>query len=294
MGYSRILVASDFSENAAHAARWALKLAEPDALVRLLSVLAFPDAPSYLRGPQRDEILSMAAERRQDAQDALVQWAQRAGVPKPVATVREGPPAREISREAVDFGADLVVMGARGMTKVERLLLGSTSRSVIRHVPSDALVVRGEGPGLPRVARVMVATDFYGPSKAAARRARSIAKQAGAELVAYHAIDPGVWAGVAYDADASPTGTGVDEAWLRKTMGDMLHAFNVETMDGAASEVIGRGRAAIDVAEFARSIQADLVVTGTHGAGVLARALLGSVAEGIVERAPCSVLVVRS
>lgn len=40
-------------------------------------------------------------------------------------------------------------------------------------------------------------------------------------------------------------------------------------------------------------IQADLIVVGTHGRGIAAHLLMGSVAEKIVQKAPCPVLTVR-
>ena len=48
------------------------------------------------------------------------------------------------------------------------------------------------------------------------------------------------------------------------------------------------------IVQLASDLEADLVVVGTHGRTGLARFLLGSVAEGVVRRAPCPVLVVRS
>ena len=47
------------------------------------------------------------------------------------------------------------------------------------------------------------------------------------------------------------------------------------------------------IVQLASDIEADLIVVGTHGRGGLARFLLGSVAESVVRRAPCPVLVVR-
>jgi nucleotide-binding universal stress UspA family protein len=47
------------------------------------------------------------------------------------------------------------------------------------------------------------------------------------------------------------------------------------------------------IVQLASDIEADLIVVGTHGRSGLARLLLGSVAEGVVRRAPCPVLVVR-
>jgi hypothetical protein len=48
------------------------------------------------------------------------------------------------------------------------------------------------------------------------------------------------------------------------------------------------------IVQLASDIEADLVVVGTHGRTGLARFVLGSVAEGVVRRAPCPVLVVRA
>ena len=48
------------------------------------------------------------------------------------------------------------------------------------------------------------------------------------------------------------------------------------------------------IVEIAREDPAvDLIVMGTHGRGFLAHALIGSVAERVVRRAPCPVLTVR-
>ena len=71
-----------------------------------------------------------------------------------------------------------------------------------------------------------------------------------------------------------------------------LATQNARELGGAARVVTLRGRPAVELAEAARAEGADLVVVGSHGSGVLERALLGSVAEVVVERAPVGVLVV--
>ncbi len=54
-----------------------------------------------------------------------------------------------------------------------------------------------------------------------------------------------------------------------------------------------QGDPAEEIVKTARSISADLVIMGTHDAWGLERFLLGSVAETVSKKAPCSVLVVR-
>ena len=56
--------------------------------------------------------------------------------------VRHGDPAHEIIRAATDWKADLIVMGTRGRTGLERLLLGSVARKVLQHAPCSVLIER--------------------------------------------------------------------------------------------------------------------------------------------------------
>ena len=55
---------------------------------------------------------------------------------------RTGDPGTEIVRSALDFKADLIVIGTRGQTGLERLLLGSTARKVLQHAHCSVLVTR--------------------------------------------------------------------------------------------------------------------------------------------------------
>ncbi len=63
---------------------------------------------------------------------------------------------------------------------------------------------------------------------------------------------------------------------------------------GATVELVeGRGDAADAICEAAKEAGADLIVVGTRGRGVAARALGGSVSTKVIHNAPCDVLVVR-
>jgi nucleotide-binding universal stress UspA family protein len=79
----------------------------------------------------------------------------------------------------------------------------------------------------------------------------------------------------------------------------VLNKFNLQKiLDGVRSTLrwtthLRVADPIVAIVQLAADIQADLVVVGTHGRRGLARFLLGSVAEGVVRRAPCPVLVVR-
>lgn len=56
--------------------------------------------------------------------------------------VLQGPPAQTIVEEAERWGADLIVMGSRGLGAWSRLLLGSVSNSVVHHAKCSVEIVR--------------------------------------------------------------------------------------------------------------------------------------------------------
>lgn len=73
-----------------------------------------------------------------------------AGVPAEPDT-RLGDPAEEIITGALEHGADLIAMGSRGQTGLERLVLGSVARNVLTHAPVSVLIARRpRRPSRPR------------------------------------------------------------------------------------------------------------------------------------------------
>lgn len=55
--------------------------------------------------------------------------------------VRCGDPAHEIVRAAFDSGSDIIVIGSRGQSGVDRIILGSVARNVLTHAPMSVLIV---------------------------------------------------------------------------------------------------------------------------------------------------------
>jgi nucleotide-binding universal stress UspA family protein len=99
---------------------------------------------------------------------------------------------------------------------------------------------------------------------------------------------PELGAGLAWIDDAE---TAMRDT-LHETLGTMAAPFVAAGI--TPIEHVVRGRAATAICDVARSIGADLVVTGSRGRGVIAATLLGSVAAEVATHAPCPVLVARS
>jgi nucleotide-binding universal stress UspA family protein len=142
----RILVGDDGSKCAAAAVelvrRWS---ALHRAKVRVLSV-SDHDAlrAPWFRGEVRPETVNAAAAQAHAAREALAQATAstlRGAGMQAEALVQDGGPAHRLIEAAADWDADLIVVGSRGETGLERLLVGSVSRAVLYHAPCSVLIV---------------------------------------------------------------------------------------------------------------------------------------------------------
>ena len=105
--------------------------------------------PGLLAGPLQKAISEITNERRTALEEALA--ATAATFVKVVKHVEQhvlmGHPAEQLVHAAAARpGIDLVVLGARGLGTLERLLLGSVSEAVLRHTDRSVLIVKGGHP----------------------------------------------------------------------------------------------------------------------------------------------------
>lgn len=287
MGYERLLVATDLSDASLDAARLGAQLAEPSARWDVVYVLPTPNAPLLSRAGPAGLLREDDARRAAELERSLVAWARSAGLPQVRARVREGVVAIEVGQLAREVDADLIVVGARGTTRFERVLLGSTARPILREAPCDVLLARDTTGIPPR--RILVATDFHPPSRASGKIALALARAHGAKLDAIHAVDPSAWGMAGY-----PDVPGDAEKTLEQVVVRLSEEYARDVLDGEGRVHATYERAHVAIAARAKEWDADLVVVGTHGARALERLLIGSVAEAVAERSPCSVLVVRA
>jgi nucleotide-binding universal stress UspA family protein len=142
------VVALDGSENALNAlrlfARWP-KLA--DLTVRLVGVvepLPFPrTAPKMIQARLQAAVAAAEAERRDVLQQAFAMARPLLPAGKITETLTSGDPASEVLRIADENDVDLIVLGARGLGVVQRLLLGSVSEAVLHDAQCAVLIAKG-------------------------------------------------------------------------------------------------------------------------------------------------------
>jgi nucleotide-binding universal stress UspA family protein len=124
--YRRVLVAVDLSETAHAAAELALHMLGADAQVRFV----------YAHDGRAREVGEPIA--------AFLGNLPLDGIPWDVAT-RIGDARAVILAEAKAFGADLLVMGTHGRSKIAQQLLGSVAEAVVRAAPCDVVLSRAKG-----------------------------------------------------------------------------------------------------------------------------------------------------
>jgi nucleotide-binding universal stress UspA family protein len=144
--FKSIVVGTDGSDTATQAVRQAVDLARAvGAKIELVS--AYEPVPEQrLREERREapEDLQWSISPREDVGatlDAAAALARDGGVEVDLCP-REGDPADAILDVAEERGADLIVVGNKGMTGAKRFLLGSVPNKVSHHAPCSVLIIR--------------------------------------------------------------------------------------------------------------------------------------------------------
>jgi nucleotide-binding universal stress UspA family protein len=144
--FKSIVVGTDGSDTATQAVRQAVDLARAlKAELRLVSAYQ-PVSQQRLAQEQRSAPADVqwAIGPREDVDSTLemaAALAREASVPVEV-YAREGDPADAILDVADEQGADVIVVGNKGMTGAKRFLLGSVPNKISHHAPCSVLIIR--------------------------------------------------------------------------------------------------------------------------------------------------------
>ncbi|MFP8956402.1 universal stress protein [Natrialbaceae archaeon A-CW3] len=141
--YDRILLPTDGSETTSRALEHAADLAiRYDAELHILYVIdKAVFAGDIETGPIVDQFEAVGDSVLED----VATEAARAGVDPIVTHLGRGSPHSEILEYATDQDVDLIVMGTRGRTGLDRYLIGSVTEKVVRLSDVPVLTVQREG-----------------------------------------------------------------------------------------------------------------------------------------------------
>ncbi len=139
--------------------------------------------------------------------------------------------------------------------------------------------------------RVLVAIDFSEFSDSALRYGCELAQKFGGELFLLHVIPTPL---VAVDEGSGRFLTRTFDEYeedLRAAAENKLKELDVSPFEKHQVTAETRvGAAFVEIVQFAKAKNIDLIVMGTHGRTGLTHMFLGSVAEKVVRKAPCPVL----
>ena len=301
MAASRIAVGVDFSKESETAATEALRLA------RHLGgelVLVHVSTPVDLSG-----VHSAAVAAGERALEALRQYLSQTlardrlrlaelrekmnGDVHVLHALLQGDPDTGLCTAARETASQILVVGTHGYTGLNWFLLGSVAQRVIRMADVDVLVARNRRGSSDGYRRILVATDFSPSSGRALDRALELAAP-GAQIDVVHFYHHAPHAEL-YEAVREAVGADLNEA----LMGELTAAgqsFIAERQRPGGPTVRFYAVAEAPLPGLIHWLERqpfDLVALGSHGRRGVRRFLLGSVAEAVARRAPCSTLIAR-
>lgn len=278
-----ILVATDglSQSDGAIATGCALAVAR-GASVRVVCVqrplrLSVPDAPELI-DPRIKVKLTADLMGVVRSQCARVAPSELAFEPE----ILTGEPPRVLGQTAADEGAQLVVVGLGAHDVMDRIFGDETALKLARMSRVPVLAVPERCLTIPR--RAVAGIDFSEASIYAAQTALGLLPPGG-ELHLVHIV---------------PRERQLLEPWMSTREYDHLARHNFRRVrarlgerDGIMiTDSIRAGEGARGILAFADEMDADLIVTGSHGHGMVTRVVLGSVTTKLLRGAKCAVLVV--
>lgn len=142
---------------------------------------------------------------------------------------------------------------------------------------------------------ILVATDFSEASNVAVMYGRALAEAFHASLHVLHVLDDATLRGVVGEGyiGPAPTFPEREQAIEQEARDELDSLFSKAERDKLNVHLtVITGAAITEILRYAVEHQIDLVVMGTRGRGGLSHLLLGSVAEEVLRKSPCPVLVV--
>ncbi len=274
-----ILVATDISPESAGAVLAARALAD-----RLHARLHAVHVVEHVPESAERAMPGLGAAKRRHAEKELGHFAGSHGLQAGAGLrVREGSPVREVLLEAHAVGADVIVVGRKGLGAGSGAPLGGIADRIVRLSPVSVLVVPSlfERP----FERIGAATDFSEGSASGLRRAAGLGAALGqGEIAILHAFEvPAGHHMIASWEDACKRLQAVAQHLAREQCDAALGSAvrtRIRVEEGSPGTVIPR---------LAAEEKLDLLVLSAHSRSRAATAMLGHTSERIIRATSCAV-----
>jgi nucleotide-binding universal stress UspA family protein len=278
-GFKSIVLATDGSEAARAAVDATIELASAsDATVHVVDVWNLE--VRHRHGASECEILGEAERIVRETVQRLA--AEGIKADETVYRADGDHVAGAIAQLVRQHGADLVVIGSRGLSDWRSLFDHSVSHRVLASVDCPVLIVRTRPGPAVRPRRIMIAIAGGNDIEPTVRAAAAVAATSACNVSVVHVMQSIVAVeGFAYLETDEEAEASLDEAHRR------LAAAGIS----AERVVIPSGPAARAIADAAQEWKADLIVTGSSRMGDAGSLLLGSVSHDLLHRTDIPVLI---
>jgi nucleotide-binding universal stress UspA family protein len=220
-------------------------------------------------------------------------------------SIGQQPPKQGIVAAAEAHGCTLIVVGARGLGPIERLLLGSVSSSVVRSAHVPVLVTRPRNPARQsQPFKVLMAVEAAKDDALLADAVKQFtwpSNTIGLTMSVVQSMFAGHVPGWLEDRARSEEVEAMAQAWVKEHDAEIaakreeLAAFDATLPDCFRREtpIVVEGHPADRILETIGQRHIDLAIVGARKPSAISRWLLGSTSETVLTHADCSVLVIR-
>ena len=175
--------------------------------------------------------------------------------------------------ESKKQGADMIVMGSRGSSGIEQILVGSTTEKVVRHSDVPVLVIKEEMKDF-KIEHMVFVSNFKKENKKTFARILSFARIFQARL---------------YLLRVNTVHNFKTSEELNSTIEDFIREFDLSGLQ-VSTHIYNDVSIEAGVLNFSNSVGADLISLNTHGRRGLAHLFAGSIGEDLANHAKIPVV----
>ncbi|WP_339606382.1 universal stress protein [uncultured Roseivirga sp.] len=265
-----ILVPIDFSEQSKYALNFAAQLAKKGNLqVHAINIIEGPQnhtfntmGDGFANESEDYFFLKQLIDKTKENMNALLQSKAYSGIDV-IGSVEVGNPYQSISKAIADHEADLVVMGSKGASGIDEVLIGSNTEKVVRFAKCPVVTIKSE-VNLTGIKNIVLATNLEEDQTKLIQKLKEMQKITGAKLHLVKINTP----------NSFHTQRQMEEEFAKYIKEHGLG--NIQTaIYNESSEEDG-------ILFYAEDVKADLIAIGTHGRTGLLHLLSGSIAEDLV------------
>lgn len=277
-----ILVPTDFSEQANYALDFAAQIArkEGDTEILVLHILEGLGQNSFNTmgevasiGAENELIMTELLKRAHEEIQQLISEGQYSGL-NIKGSVEVGNPYKGISKEIARCGAQLVVMGTKGSSGLEEVLIGSNTEKVVRYSKCPVITVKKKIE-LDSFKNIVFATSLQEDQAPMVNELSKIQEWTGATLHLLKVNTPNNF------------------HTNRQMAEEFRHFVDKHQVKDYTTNIYNDATEEDGILYFAEDTNADLIALGTHGRSGLLHLLSGSIAEDLVNHSTIPVLTMQ-